>query len=409
MADGVLTSGVLTSGVRRWARLPVVGRIAIVYALSRLVTTGFLLLAAQASSPASRFGPMPNLRDFVLGWDAQWYWWVAVNGYPSSLPLTDTGGVGENAWAFMPAYAYLSQWIGAGDWATGALLVSLVAGFLACLMLHRLLRRRIGSSAAMWAVAFFASGPLAALFQVGYAEVLFVLLLLVALDLVAVRRYWPLYLVLPVMGFTRPGILAFSLFLALHGIVRWMRRGREPLPVRQIVHILALGLLSAVIGFSWQVIAAVATGDPAAYLKTELAWRRNWLPGASAEFFPFEGFVRGAEFWVGQAGLPAWVGWLVLVVLVAAAVWMLLRGRAVRRLGSDIRLWSASYLLYLLAVFFPQSSTLRLLMPLTPLWGALAVPRSRGLRWGMLGLCLLAQWLWILSMYGIAQTFWQVP
>jgi len=94
---------------------------------------------------------------------------------------------------------------------------------------------------------------------------------------------------------------------------------------------------------------------------------------------------------------------------VAGAAWMLLRGRAVRRLGSEIRLWSASYLLYLLAVFFPQSSTLRLLIPLTPLWGALAVPRSRGWRWGMLGLCLLAQWLWILSMYGLAQTFWQVP
>ncbi|BDZ38859.1 hypothetical protein GCM10025863_14730 [Microbacterium suwonense] len=57
----------------------------------------------------------------------------------------------------------------------------------------------------------------------------------------------------------------------------------------------------------------------------------------------------------------------------------------------------------------PQSSTLRLLMPLTPLWGALAVPRSRSYRWTMLGLCLLTQWLWILSMYGLARTFYQVP
>src|SRR5690606_32199065 len=257
----------LTSGVRRWVRLPVVGRIAIVYLVSRLVTTGFLMLAALVSSPASRFGPAPDLRDFVLGWAAQWYWWGAVNGYPSPLPLTDTGAVGENAWAFMPVYAYLSQWVGAGAWGAGALLVSLTAGFVACLMLHRLLRRRIGSSAAMWAVAFFASGPLAALFQVGYAEVLFVLLLLIALDLVAVRRYWPLYFVLPLMGFTRPGILAFALFLALHGIVRWVRRDRERLPARHIVHIVALGLLSAAVGFSWQVIAAVVTGDPSAYLQ----------------------------------------------------------------------------------------------------------------------------------------------
>ncbi|MFD5224949.1 hypothetical protein ACFWHT_04925 [Microbacterium sp. NPDC058342] len=400
---------ILISGIRRWARLPVAGRIAIVYLLARLITTGLLLLAAHASTPQSRFGLSPSMGQLVLGWDAQWYWWVAENGYPSQLPLTESGEVAENSWAFMPVYAFLAKGAGLGEWGAGALLVSLVAGFFGCLVLHRLLRDRIGSSAAMWAVTFFACGPLAALFQVGYAEALFVLLLLIALDLVLRRRYAPLYLVLPVMGFTRPGILAFALFLGLHGILRWMRRRAEPLPARHIVHIVALGAFATVIGFAWQAIAAVVTGNPSAYLSTELAWRRNWLTDPSAQFVPFEGFVRGAEFWMGQAGLPSWSGWLLLIVLVAGAAALLLRSPHVRRLGPEIRLWSASYLLYLLAVFFPQSSTLRLLLPLTPLWGALAVPRSRLYRWGMLGLCLLAQWIWILCMYGLAQTFWQVP
>ena len=48
-----------------------------------------------------------------------------------------------------------------------------------------------------------------------------------------------------------------------------------------------------------------------------------------------------------------------------------------RRLGVDLRFWMLSYSLYLLAVFFPQSSTFRLLMPLSPLLGAVAQPRSR--------------------------------
>ena len=124
---------------------------------------------------------------------------------------------------------------------------------------------------------------------------------------------------------------------------------------------------------------------------------------------PFDGFVRGAEFWATQWGMPAWAGWVILALLVIAAAYALLRARSVRRLGLDIRLWSASYLLYLLAVFFPQSSTFRLLFPLTPLAGALAVPRSRVYRWGMLLLCLLLQWAWILAMYGSAQTYWQIP
>ena len=152
----------------------------------------------------------------------------------------------------------------------------------------------------MWAVVFFANGPLAALFQVGYAETLFVMMLLIALDLVSRRRYAWLYLLIPVMGFTRPGILAFALFLGLHGIVRWLRRDREPLPASHVVHIVALGALATIVGFSWQVIAGVVTGDPGAYLKTELSWRRNWLADPSPDFFPFEGFVHGAEFWARQ-------------------------------------------------------------------------------------------------------------
>ncbi|GAA3928061.1 hypothetical protein GCM10022383_03770 [Microbacterium soli] len=385
------------------------GRIAVVYLLARLVTTAFLLLAAGRSTSLSRFGVAPSLREFIVGWDGQWYWWVAVHGYPSTLPVTPDGLVGENAWAFMPVYAYVSDGVGFGDWAVGALTVSLVSGYLACLVLHRMLSPRIGASAALWAVAFFAAGPLAALFQVGYAESLFVLLLLLALEAVLRRRYGRLYLILPVMGFTRPSILAFALFLGLHGILRWVRRDREPLPVRHVVHIVALGVLSTVVGFAWQVICGLVTGDPSGYLRTELAWRRNWIVDASPEFVPFEGFVRGAEFWVGRAGLPPWVGWTLLVLLVATAAVLLLRDPSVRRLGPEIRLWSASYLLYLLAVFFPQSSTLRLLMPLTPLWGAPASSRSRLRRWGMLGLCLLAQWLWILSMYGLADTFYRIP
>lgn len=400
---------VLTRGLRGWMRMPVAGRIAIIYLLSRLVTTGFFALAAQASTVGSRFGAQPALGDYVLGWDAQWYWTVAVFGYPAVLPLNGAGQVTENAWAFMPVYAYLSQFVGMGDWGVGALLVSLAAGFLACLALHRLLRPRIGSTAALWAVAFFASGPLAALFQVGYAESLFVLLLLIALDLVARHRYGWLYLVVPVMGFTRPGVLAFALFLALHGVSRWMTRHRRPLPAKHVVHIVALGALTTVVGFSWQVIAAVVTHDPSAYLKTELSWRRNWLVDPSAAFVPFDGFVRGAEFWATQWGMPDWAGWVILAMLVLAVAYALLRARTVRRLGIDIRLWAASYLLYLLAVFFPQSSTFRLLFPLTPLAGALAVPRSRVHRWAMLLVCLLLQWLWILAMYGSAQTYWQVP
>jgi hypothetical protein len=399
------------TAARRWARLPLALRIAVVYLAARAVTTVFFLDAASVSTSLSRFGADPGLGSFVVGWDAQWYWIVADYGYPTTLPLTDGGTVAENAWAFMPVFAYLAKALGLllGSWGAGALVVSFASGYAACLVLHRLLRPRVGGSAAMWSVTFFAAGPLAALFQVGYAESLFLLLLFLALDVVARRRYAWLYLLVPVMAFTRPGVLAFALYLALHGIVRWVGRRSEPLRIVHVVHIVIAGLLAAACGFAWQVIAAIATGVPDAYLSTELAWRRLWITGGVDGFVPFEGWVQASQFWFRVWGMPPSWGPVVLVLLVAAAGAALLLVPAVRALGVELRLWSASYLLYLLAVFFPQSSTFRLLLPLSPLWGAVATPRSRWWRLGVLAACLLGQWFWIHEMYGLGNTFWQVP
>ena len=396
---------------RRWARSPIALRIAVIYLIARVITTVFLILAGSLSTFASRFGADAGIGDFVVGWDAQWYWLVAENGYPTTLPLTDSGDVAENAWAFMPVFAYAAKAIGFvfGSWGAGAFLLSLTAGYLACLVLHRLLRDRIGTSAAMWAVVFFAAGPIAAMFQVGYAETLFLLLLFLALDATVRRRYAWLYLLIPVMAFTRPGILAFALYLGLHGVLRWIRRKDDPLRGREVAHILALGALATVAGFAWQLIAGIATGDPGAYLATELAWRRNWIVGGVDGFVPFEGWIQAAQFWFGQWGMPQWWGLVALAILVVGVAAALLYSPQVRALGADLRLWSASYLLYLLAVFFPQSSVFRLLLPLSPLWGAVAVPRSRAWRIGVLVACLLGQWLWIYHVYALGSTFWQVP
>jgi hypothetical protein len=65
-------------------------------------------------------------------------------------------------------------------------------------------------------------------------------------------------------------------------------------------------------------------------------------------------------------------------------------------------------------VFFPQSSVFRLLVPLSPLWGALASERSTPLRTlvvrlGVLALCLAGQWWWIYIMFALANTYYQIP
>ncbi len=406
MADGALSA-------LAWGRLraaPAFARIALVYLAARLITTGFLLLAAELSGPGSRFGEQATLGSFVMGWDAEWYGFIAGHGYPSDLPRDDSGNVATNQWAFMPLFPLIARIVGApfGNYGAGALIVALVAGYLAALVLHAILRERIGEGASMWAVVFFVSGPLAALFQVGYAESLFLLWLLCALWCIQQRRFGWLYLLIPLMGYTRPGVLAFSLFLALFGIWRWWRRRTEPLAAREIIHIVTLGLWAAVIGFSWQWIVAAVTGDPNGYLETELSWRRAWT-GESGGFVPFDGFIRAAGIWFPLWGLPAEWGYVALGLGVAAVAGLLIFAPHVRRLGVEVRLWSGSYVVYLLAVFFPQSSIFRLLLPLSPLLGALAVPPSRLWRAAVLGACLCGQWWWVYNMYAVASTYYQIP
>lgn len=95
--------------------------------------------------------------------------------------------------------------------------------------------------------------------------------------------------------------------------------------------------------------------------------------------------------------------------MIAAAAAVLLFEPHMRRLGVEIRLWSASYLVYLLLVFFPQSSIFRLLFPLAPLAGALAVPRRTSWRLAVLAVGVLGQWWWIDQMLVQGTTFTQIP
>lgn len=391
---------------------PIAARVAIVYVVARLITTAFLLIAAEMSGPASRFGADATLGSLSMGWDGQWYWLVGTAGYPSTLPLDDAGNVTQNTWAFMPLYPALSRALSVvfGSYPLAAVLLALIAGYTACLALFHLLRERIDATSALWAVALFAAGPMGALFQMGYAETLFLAWLFLSLWALIRRRFGWLYVLIPLMGYTRPGVLAFALLLGLYGVFRlWRRSQADPLRRAEIIHILTLGLLAVVVGFSWQLIAAVVTGDPSAYMDTELSWRASWTGDSESGFVPFSGFIQASAIWFRLWGLPEVLGYVALAVAVAAAAGVLLFSRHVRRLGPEVRLWAASYLVYLLAVFFPQSSLFRLLLPLAPLYGALALPKSTAWRVGMLVLGLAGQAWWIHEMLAVGNTYAQIP
>lgn len=391
----------ITPALVRWRLLPWWARVLVVFGVSRIITT-IVLLGFGVVQARETGGAVPDLFTLSANWDGQWYWSIAAGGYPSELPTNDAGHVVENAWAFLPVYPlFLGLFMRLGfPFPIIAVFVTLAAGACAALLFERLLRGAgMDAASALFGVVLLCTAPVSPMFQVAYAEAPGLALLFLALLLVQRRRFVLLLPVLVVMSLTRPTGLAFALFLLLYlvlRIVRWRRTpDAHPLPRGEFAAIVGAGLTSFAAGLAWPGIAWAVTGSPTAYTDTELAWRAGYV--GHGGLVPFEGWLQGFAFWLRFAGVPgAGLPLAVVVALVLAALFaVFLVTPWARRLGAELRLWLVSYLVYLMAVFFPQSSTWRLLLPLSPALGAFAVPRSRVLRVTLVVLGIAGQLVWV--------------
>ena len=409
MADSALAStlrratAVMLAPQRWW--LAVIA----IFVASRVVTTSLLLGFASIQGQNPWTGPQPDYFSFAKIWDGHWYFIIAIAGYPTELPVTEAGHVAENAWAFMPGYPAVVRavmMLTTLDFAVAGVLVTLAFSMGAALMLYRVMHLVLPPTTALFAVAIFCFAPLSAILQVSYAESMYLFLLMLALFWLMKRQYWALLPVIAVMSLTRPSGLAFALALGLHVVYRWWIRRREEFPMRERVAAISATLFSLLMGFAWLLIAAAVTGSLTAYTDTELAWRAPYV--GNGELIPFAAWFQGAAFWAQWWRIPQW---LLVVMLVAGVVafFVFLITKPAQRLGVDLRLWVASYALYLLAVFFPQSSTFRLLMPMFPLVGVLALPPSRLYRALLLAACIAGQWCWIHVAWWVDGYDWTPP
>ena len=409
MADSSLASAIrrTTSAVlapdRWWVA------VIAIFVASRVVTTSILLAFASIQSANAWTGPKPDYFSFAKIWDGHWYYIIALTGYPTELPMDDAGHIAENAWAFMPGYPAVVRVIMTVttlDFATAAVIVSVACALGAALVFYRVMDLVLPARTALFAVAIFCFAPLSPILQVAYAEAMYLFLLTLALFWLMKRHYWMLIPVITVMSLTRPSGLAFALALGLHVVHRWWIRGREEFPTHERVAAISATVVSLVMGFAWLLIAGLMTGSLEAYTETELAWRAPYI--GYVDLVPFTAWFQAAGFWQLWWNIPQWV-LSAFVVIGVVAFFGFLFTRPARRLGVDLRLWVASYALYLLAVFFPQSSTFRLLMPMFPLAGALALPQSRIYRILLLVACVAGQWWWIQIAWWVDSYDWTPP
>ncbi|AMM19287.1 hypothetical protein AX769_02995 [Frondihabitans sp. PAMC 28766] len=359
------TSRLLTAA----QRLPWWGSVLVIYGLSRVFSTILLfgMYRIAAMNPgrwANGYideGSTKGFVGFLNVWDARFYTQVAEHGYPTTLAMTSSGVVEKNAWAFLPAFPWtvriLAQLTG---WETGfvAVGVATVFGALAALMLYRFLRLRVGELSALWGTTFFCFGAMAFLLEVGYAESMVLFLLFAGLLAIMERRYVLLTVCGVAASFTKPGALALALALGIVVVQRYWK-DRDDFPKAERVQAVVAGLVVAAAGFAWPLIAAAATGHPGAYLQTEMVWWHDVL-GYTPKFIPLEPWFLMAVRYLGYAGI------LVVLAIVVLFVWGM-RKPSLRRLGIETRAFVIAYALYLFAVFLPQESIPRLIMPLAPL------------------------------------------
>ncbi|WIB13508.1 hypothetical protein [Curtobacterium sp. MCPF17_052] len=363
--------------------------------LSTVLLGTVYLLATTNGWHFASYRRDPSFATFSGSWDASFYRTIAEHGYPHVLPTDGSGHVVPNPWAFLPLFPGVVRAVmsatGASFWVAGVLVAS-ACGAGACVVLFRLVLAVADARRARWATALFAFGATGYLLQVAYAESMFLLLLFGALLALVRRRYWLVAGLGVVAAFTRPGVLALAVAVAVHLVVRWIAARRaagapagvqQTFPWRERAAVVVAGLVVAAAGLAWPVVASAVTGRPGAYLDTELSWWVGFV--GRVDFTPLTPWFLMAGRWLGPAGL------VLVVVVLAATAWFLGR-REVRALGPEVLGFVVAYVAYLVAVFLPQQSLPRLLMPAAPLLGSdvFLATRRRAVGWLVTGVCLQA-------------------
>ncbi|CAN5311295.1 hypothetical protein BH09ACT12_BH09ACT12_18880 [soil metagenome] len=398
----------LVPGPRQWPRW---AQVTALYLGLRLIS-GILL--AQAAQDQVWFpgvtGPSEGDIDLAVSWDAKWYERIVTGGYPDQLPVGADGRVQQNPWAFYPLYPLairLVSWLTTLDFATVAPLLALAAGLGAAVLMAKLVCETspypaaVRTGPALAVVAVWAAFPASPVLQMAYTES-FSMLLLVGFLLLLVRGQWAACgLTALLLGLTRPIALPLSIVVIVAVWLRWRQRAERPISWREQRDLGVAVLATGLSGLMWTTIAWASTGRRDAYPSTMTAWR------GEAAINPIEPWKRtidyALEFHTRETVVPA-----VSMVLALALSLALLVPRFASGIDVRLRVWSAAYAIYLLAVVDGGTSIVRYLVPLFPLAAVLVgAHRERLSRWwrwrtafwvaaGIIG---QAGWIWWLVVF----------
>ncbi|MDO5750079.1 MAG: hypothetical protein Q4P78_02605 [Rothia sp. (in: high G+C Gram-positive bacteria)] len=374
-----------------------------------------------------------SLWSYLNWWDSYWYYRLAQEGYPSVLPdnVLYANSVGESTWAFMPVFPSIVSWLSS---VTGmsyfpvAVICSLIFSALMACAMYKVFRLSLNASAqrgylnlgersthriALITVLLYGLYAASPIFNTGYSEALTVLLIVLVAWCLMAERYMLLLPVALLASLTRPVGVPIGAWVGIWWVVctindmhtdeRGMSISSFGASLKQRWGQLASALLVCSFAFIHPLHAALKTGRTDAYLATELAWSgRNVADGHHYIVQWGQGLHKSIA-----RPLPETL-YLAAALLVFALFFWWLSRRAVRaKLHPVLLIWCWCYAAYLLIFWYPQSSTIRILLPLFPLalLFALAVRKSHLLLWGTIALGVVSQAVWLYCLWYAAPAF----
>lgn len=343
--------------------------------------SGYLV---HSPSPAA-----PGYLTAITNWDGQWYLRIIEHGYD----LTAVASEAQFARTFTLRPPLFPMIIRAVMGATGlgfggaVTLVNLIAGSVTVLLLYRLIEPTAGRFVAGSAVALMCSFVSAPVLQLAYSDGLALMLIVLAMLLIARRRYWLALLAVLALSMTRHVTPPLAVVLAAHALTRFRNRQDSPIGRGEITAMTAVFVASIAGLFAWSTMV------------------RLWLGTTSAES------GRGAVASIGQAGF-AWfgqgysrfglagVGLLVTLLLLLVG---LAYSPGTRNWGPETKAWLWAYPAFLMVGTSMHTGQLRYFLANFPLMLLIlrsppphASPKTRMVI--VILACLVGlglQWLWI--------------
>lgn len=335
-----------------------------VYAVSRLIDTLILLRLKvhQTTDPNFLSGGIVPIQvqprtygHIITNWDGQWYRLIAEHGYPHTLPTYADGSVVQNQWAFYPGFPMLCRLLMqlGLSFEAAATTVTLLAGAVGACLLYALVRGSGSRFTAMMTVVGFSFFPTATVLQAAYTEALAFALIAGALLALNRRRYEWFMACTVVLSLTRPVALPLAAVVGLHLLIRWLRRDKEEFPASERA-MAGIATVVALLSFGvWPMIAALTTGHFNAYYATALTWDNN----------------RQWHTWLGETLGVGGQGVMLFTIIAAFGIVAIVTQRAARAWPTELRTWSAAYVLYLLAsTRVTPSITRYLMLAIVPAW-----------------------------------------